>query len=87
MSTGTGNPDRAERRRRREALRQAHPDLGGDPAEFARLVRLLDPRVRLAPAGDEGDEVRFVRRPRGLARVPAWCRIRLDRRRRPPRVS
>jgi hypothetical protein len=83
VTTVTETPDRAERRRRREALRRAHPDAGGDPAEFARLVRLLDPRAAPGPAGDE---VRFVRRPRGLARVPAWCRTRLDRRRRPPRV-
>ena len=84
MSTGTGSQDRAERRRRREALRRAHPDLGGDPAEFARLVRSLDPGAARSPGA--GDEVRFVRRPRGLARVPAWCRGRLGRRRRPRRV-
>jgi hypothetical protein len=82
VTTVTESPDRAERRRRREALRRAHPDLGGDPAEFARLVRLLDPRA----TPPTGDEVRFVRRPRGLGRVPAWCRSRLARRRRPPRV-
>jgi hypothetical protein len=79
----TESPDRAERRRRREALRRAHPDAGGDPVEFARLVRQFDPR---AAPGRAGDEVRFVRRPRGLARVPAWYRTRLARRRRPPRV-
>jgi hypothetical protein len=33
-----------------------------------------------------GDEVRFVRRPRGLARIAAWVRARRQRRSRPPRV-
>jgi hypothetical protein len=77
VTAGPGGPDRAARRRRREALRRAHPDLGGDPAELARLLR---------PPAPAGDEVRFVSRPRGLARVPAWCRARLGRRSRPRRV-
>jgi hypothetical protein len=74
---------REARRRRREALRRAHPDLGGDPEEFARLAASLAP-ARGAPAG--GEALRFVRRPRGLARVPAWCRTRLRRRSAPRRV-
>jgi hypothetical protein len=66
---------REGRRRRREALRRAHPDLGGDPDEFARLT------ASLTPARDAGgEELRFARRPRGLARVPAWCLARLRRR-------
>jgi hypothetical protein len=74
------SPDPAERRRRRALLRAAHPDLGGDPEEFIRVLAELDHGGTAArgPAG----EVRFVRRPRGLARIPAWWR----RRRRPPRV-
>jgi hypothetical protein len=72
---------REARRRRREALRRAHPDLGGDPEEFARLAAALAP-----PRAAGSDGVRFVRRPRGLARVPAWCRTRLRRGAAPRRV-
>ncbi len=78
------SPDPAERRRRRALLRATHPDLGGDPVEFIRVLAELDgggPPV--SRTGDRaGDEVRFVRRPRGIARVTTWWR----RRRRPPRV-
>ncbi len=60
-----------ERRRRRAALRRHHPDLGGDPAEFARTLRAWE-----SPSGD-GSEVRFVRRPRGLRRLLVrWRRSR-----------
>ncbi len=63
------------RRSRRAVLRAHHPDLGGDAAELARRLRLLD-----APGtGDE--DVVFVRRPRGLRRLTAWWRARRDRRR------
>ena len=74
------SPDPAERRRRRALLRATHPDLGGDPEEFIRVLAALDAGGTAAPG--PGDEVRFVRRPRGVARVTAWWR----RRRRPPRV-
>lgn len=71
--------DPEERRRRRALLWAHHPDLGGDTAEFIRLLAVLDRR-----GGGAGpvDDVRFVRRSRGLAKVVAWYR----RRRRPPRV-
>ncbi len=75
------SPDPAERRRRRALLRAHHPDLGGDPEEFIRVLAELQAGGTTAvPA--PGDEVRFVRRPRGFARVTAWW----QRRRRPPRV-
>jgi hypothetical protein len=64
-----------ERRRRREALRRTHPDLGGDPQDFLRVVRALSGRRPAAPGA--AHEVRFVRRPHGVARIPAWCRTRL----------
>lgn len=70
--------DPEERRRRRALLRAHHPDLGGDTAEFIRVLAVLEGRGRAEPA----DDVRFVRRPRGLAKVAAWYR----RRRRPRRV-
>lgn len=53
-------------RRRRAVLRAHHPDLGGDPAELDRQLRLLAPPAR-AVAG-----VVFVRRPRGLRGLIAW---------------
>jgi hypothetical protein len=76
--------DPEERRHRRAVLKAHHPDLGGDPAEFIRVAAALDGGgERSAPAPTPvGDDVRFVRRPRGLGRVTAWYR----RRRRPPRV-
>ncbi len=71
-----------ERRRRRALLRAHHPDLGGDPEEFLRVMTAMRADRPAAP----GDEVRFVRRPRGLARIAAWVRARRQRRSRPPRV-
>jgi hypothetical protein len=72
--------DREARRWRRAALRRAHPDLGGDPEEFIRVERSLS---QLGPS--PVDDVRFVRRPGGLARVLNWLGGRLRRRRhRPP---
>ena len=75
--------DREARRRRRAALRRAHPDLGGDPEEFIRIVRAFSP---LGPAPT--DDVRFVRHRGGLAGVLAWLGTRLRRRGHPspPRV-
>ena len=79
---------RQERRRRRALLRASHPDLGGDAETFIRVAAALGAgggRVPAAPA----DEVRFVRRPRGLARLAAW--VGKQQRRGghggPPRVS
>ena len=72
------SPD--DRRRRRAALRRHHPDLGGDPEEFARMLRAWD-----SPPGD-GSELRFVRRPRGLRGLLARWRQHRSRRAAPPRV-
>lgn len=61
---------RDERRRRRALLKAHHPDLGGDPTEFIRAVAATQPGRSPAPAPvPPADEVRFVRRARGLARV------------------
>lgn len=76
-------PDPDERRRRRALLRAHHPDLGGDPEEFIRVMATLQPGSSSA----SGDDVRFVRRPRGLARVVAWLQQRRHRRARPRRVT
>ena len=83
------DPD--ERRRRRALARRHHPDLGGDADAFRAAMAAFDgggSRPSPAPASP-ADEVRFVRRPRGLARVPAWFRAHRLRtqRRRHPRVS
>ncbi|RBY79024.1 hypothetical protein [Blastococcus sp. TF02A-26] len=75
-------PGYEERRRRRALLRAHHPDLGGDPEEFIRvLAELRSGRTAREPA----DDVRFVRRPRGLARLTSWLRAR-TRPQRPRRV-
>lgn len=79
------DPGPEERRRRRQLLRAQHPDLGGDPEEFIATVASFEsaapgPGTTAAPAGPK---IRFVQRPRGLARVTAWYR----RRGRPPRVQ
>lgn len=66
------------RRHRRALLRAHHPDTGGDPAEFARQVLLLDRAERTREAappdrpGRAGAEVVFVRRPRGVRALTAW---------------
>lgn len=81
--------DRAHRRRRREALRRVHPDLGGTSEEFARVFRSFaaTPHRGAADRGaTAGAEVRFVRAPRGLARLPAWFRTRRRRATAPRRV-
>ena len=50
----------AERRRRRRALVRAHhPDRGGDPAEF---IRLLDQLEQVRPLRETYPELRFERR-------------------------
>jgi hypothetical protein len=77
--------DPAERRRRRALLRAHHPDLGGDPEEFIRVLAAMR-SGRSTASSSPGDDVRFVRRPRGLARIAAWCRQRRNRRSGPPRV-
>lgn len=78
---------REERRRRRLLLREHHPDLGGDPEKFIAVVRSggSDQPTTSARAGAE---VRFVRTPSGLGRIPAWYRKqqRKHQRRRRPRV-
>ena len=78
------SPSPEERRRRRALLRAHHPDLGGDPEEFIRLMAALRDGTATAPPAPD---VRFVRRPRGLARVTAWWDRRRRRRRGPPRVQ
>ena len=79
--------DPEQRRQRRELLRRHHPDLGGDPAEFLRVVRAFESGGERPGRRAAGDEVRFVRRPRGVARIAAWVRGRVGRRPpRPPRV-
>ncbi|RBY80366.1 hypothetical protein DQ239_04780 [Blastococcus sp. TF02-09] len=80
----TPDPGREERRRRRQVLKAHHPDLGGNAVDFIRVAAELGTGRRRPPATPTrlGDEVRFVRRPRGLGRLTAWYR----RRRRPPRV-
>jgi hypothetical protein len=94
------DPD--ERRRRRALARAHHPDLGGDADAFIAAMTSFGPGgspPRTAPPGPgdraagaapgPADEVRFVRRPHGLARVPAWWRAYQLRRhlRSHPRVS
>jgi hypothetical protein len=72
-----------QRRLRRALLRRHHPDLGGDPEQFRRVLQAFrSGNAEPLPH----DEVRFVRRPRGLARIAAWCRTRRHRRHRPRRV-
>jgi hypothetical protein len=70
-----------DRRGRRALIRAHHPDLGGDAEAFIRVMAELG-------AGRPADELRFVRRPHGLARIVGWYRARRRRRRRnePPRV-
>ena len=76
--------DREARLRRRALLKAHHPDIGGDPAQFLRLMAALEAGGgRSTPSPTRtGEDVRFVRRPKGLRRLAAWY----QRRRRPPRV-
>ena len=77
------DPGPEERRRRRELLRAHHPDFGGDPEQFIRVVDSFESAGPGTASDPVGSEVRFTRRPRGLSRVTAWYR----RRNRPPRVQ
>ena len=52
-------PEEARRRRRRALIRAHHPDRGGDPAEFIRLLHHLDQEP---PLSGIHPEMRFVRR-------------------------
>ncbi|MEA5366135.1 hypothetical protein VA596_41865 [Amycolatopsis sp., V23-08] len=80
--TGRARDDPEARAAFREFVRTHHPDVGGDPAEFAEGLA----RFRAGPS--EVDDarydapIRFVVNRRGVAAVFA----RLRRRRRPPRV-
>ena len=80
-------PTPEQRRLRRALLRRHHPDLGGDPEQFGRVLQAFRSGNAEPLTHDlMDDEVRFVRRPRGLARIAAWCRTRRRRRHRPRRV-
>jgi hypothetical protein len=68
-----------DRRHRRALIRAHHPDLGGDAEAFIRVMAAMG-------AGRPADELRFVRRPHGLARIVGWYRARRRRRNEPPRV-
>ena len=50
------------------------------------MLRELEAGIPIGPGPVAGEELRFVRRPRGLARFAAWPLARLRRRRRPRRV-
>ncbi|TFV64136.1 hypothetical protein E4P41_02535 [Geodermatophilus sp. DF01-2] len=83
------SPTPEERRRRRALLRAHHPDLGGDPEAFIRAMAAFPAHGSRTPTPQHpADDVRFVCRPRGLARIAAWYRVQLRRGRRggPPRV-
>lgn len=69
----------------REFVRTHHPDVGGDPAEFAAgLARFRAGQSEVDPDVDARFDapIRFVVNRRGVAAVLA----KLRRRRRPPRV-
>ncbi|MDT7803271.1 MAG: hypothetical protein QOI78_6704 [Actinomycetota bacterium] len=67
----------------REFVRTHHPDVGGDPAEFAEgLARFRAGQSEVDDARFDAP-IRFVVNRRGVAAVLA----RLRRRRRPPRVQ
>ena len=53
--------DEERRRRRRALIRAHHPDRGGDPAEFIRLLHHLDQE---RPLSGSYPEMRFVHRRR-----------------------
>jgi hypothetical protein len=53
--------DEERRRRRRALIRAHHPDTGGDPAEFIRLLHHFDQE---GPLGECSSEMRFVHRRR-----------------------
>jgi hypothetical protein len=82
--TGRGTGDAAGRAAFRAFVRAHHPDVGGDPAEFAAgLARFRAESARVSEVDSRYDApVSFVERRRGIAAVVA----RFRRRRRPPRV-
>jgi hypothetical protein len=69
----------AERTQLRAQLRAAHPDHGGDPAEFAAALRAYR---GLPPVGSDpsAHEVVFVAAPRGIRMVVAPVRRVVHRR-------
>jgi hypothetical protein len=75
--------DEERRRRRRALIRAHHPDRGGDPAEFIRLLNHLDQE---RPLSESYPEMRFVRRHRwwqgAVSSIPLFRRSS----RRPKRV-
>lgn len=52
---------------RRALLRRHHPDLGGDPEEFVRLLAALDEAAAPAAAGVTGAATLVAGRPRRAA--------------------
>ena len=54
-----GESEEDRRRRRRALIRAHHPDRGGDPAEFIRILQHLDQE---RPMSEIHPEMRFVRR-------------------------
>ncbi|PRX51334.1 hypothetical protein B0I33_101487 [Prauserella shujinwangii] len=94
-------PEREARRRRAEFrafVRAHHPDVGGDPAEFAAGIARFRGGDGQPGAGGPPDEARapadrfdapvvFVSRRAGLTGIAARFRRWRRRRRRPPRVS
>jgi hypothetical protein len=86
--TGHRRDDPEARAAFREYVRTHHPDVGGDPAEFAEgLARFRAGRSEVDPGvGDARYDapIRFVVNRRGVAAVLAKLR---RRRRRPPRVQ
>jgi hypothetical protein len=76
--------DAADRAAFRAFVRAHHPDVGGDPAEFAAgLARFRAESGRVSEVDSRYDApVSFVAHRRGIAAVVA----RFRRRRRPPRV-
>ncbi|MFC3516670.1 hypothetical protein ACFORO_41345 [Amycolatopsis halotolerans] len=79
----------AEKAAYRRFVRTHHPDVGGDPAEFAAGLREFrrGPRNETAARaeGPRGESVVFVRRSRGVSRIFAVLAAR-RRRKRNPRV-
>jgi hypothetical protein len=82
--TGRDTGDAAGRAAFRAFVRAHHPDVGGDPAEFAAgLARFRAESVRKSEVDSRYDApVSFVAHRRGIAAVVA----RFRRRHRPPRV-
>jgi len=79
----TGETDEERRRRRRALIRAHHPDRGGDPAEFIRLLSELDQERRLS---ERHPEVSFVRRRPWWQGAVSSLAVRRRTSRRPNRV-